>query len=191
MAQSRKNITTEGLSGKVGNFVFRHRKSDDKIFVSRTPAGSQDEPSKARKAVQRKFQRAIAYGKSAIADPATKALYAAKATEGRSVFNVAVADFFNTPQIEKIELGNYSGAIGSTITITVTDDFAVSSVHVKIENMDGSLVEEGEATPGTLGMDWVYTATVTNESLAGDKITVTAFDMPGNTGKQENVIPAH
>ena len=167
MAQSRKNITTEGLSGKVGNFVFRHRKSDDKIFVSRTPAGSQDEPSKARKAVQRKFQRAIAYGKSAIADPATKALYAAKATEGRSVFNVAVADFFNTPKIEKIELGNYSGAIGSTITITVTDDFAVSSVHVKIENMDGSLVEEGEAVPGSFGVEWVYTATETNVSLSG------------------------
>ena len=190
MAQSKKNIATEGLSGKVGNFVFRRRKSDDKIFVSRTPMGFEEEPSEARKAVQRKFQRAIAYGKSAIADPATKALYAAKATGGRSAFNVAVADFFNAPQIEKIEMGNYSGAIGSTITITVTDDFAVSSVHVKIENMDGSLVEEGEATPGSFGVDWVYTATVTNENLAGDKITVTAFDMPGNTGKQENVISA-
>ena len=190
MAQSKKNIATEGLSGKVGNFVFRRRKSDDKIFVSRTPVGFEDEPSEARKAVQRKFQRAIAYGKSAIADPATKALYAAKATEGRSAFNVAVADFFNAPQIEKIEMSNYSGAIGSTITITVTDDFAVLAVHVKIENMDGSLVEEGEAAPGSFGVEWVYTATVTNESLAGDKITVTAFDMPGNTDKQENVIPA-
>ena len=191
MAQSKKNIATEGLSGKVGNFVFRRRKSDDKIFVSRTPVGSEEEPSEARKAVQRKFQRAIAYGKSAMADPATKALYAAKATGGRSAFNVAVADYFNAPQIEKIEMGNYSGAIGSTITITVTDDFAVSSVHVKIENMDGSLVEEGEAAPGSFEVDWVYTATAINESLVGDKITVTAFDMPGNTGKQENVIPAH
>ena len=51
--------------------------------------------------------------------------------------------------------------------------------------------EEGEAALGSFEVDWVYTATVTNESLAGDKITVTAFDMPGNTGKQENVIPAH
>ena len=116
----QKNIATEGLSGKVGNFVFRLRKSDDKIFVSRIPVGSEEEPSEARKAVQRKFQRGIAYGKSAIADPATKALYAAKATEGRSAFNVAVADYFNAPQIEKIEMGNHSGAIGSTITITLT-----------------------------------------------------------------------
>ena len=191
MAQSKKNIATEGLSGKVGNFVFRRRKSDDKIFVSRVPVGSEEEPSEARKAVQRKFQRGILYGKSAMADPDTKALYTAKATGGRSAFNVAIADYFNAPQIEKIEMGNYSGAIGSTITITVNDDFAVSSVHIKIENMDGSLVEDGEAAPGSFEVDWVYTATVTNESLAGDKITVTAFDMPGNTGKQENVIPAH
>jgi hypothetical protein len=104
---------------------------------------------------------------------------------------VAVADYFNAPQIESINVDGYSGAIGSTIVITATDDFAVSSVHVKIENMDGSIVEEGEAVMGGSEMDWVYTTTVTNESLAGDKITVTAFDMPGNTGNQENVIPAN
>ena len=94
MAQSKKNIATEGLSGKVGNFVFRRRKSADKIFVSRTPVGSEEEPSEARKAVQRKFQRRIVYGKSAMADPDTKALYAAKAKDGRSAFNVAIADYF-------------------------------------------------------------------------------------------------
>jgi hypothetical protein len=153
------------------------------------PVSSEEEPSEARKAVQRKFQRGIIYGKSAISDPATKALYAAKATGGRSAFNVAIADYFNAPQIEAIKMENYSGVIGSTIAITATDDFAISSVHVKIENMDGSIVEEGEAVPGGSEMDWVYTATVTNENLDGDKITVTAFDMPGNASQQENGIP--
>ncbi|HBL73949.1 MAG: hypothetical protein A2W90_12140 [Bacteroidetes bacterium GWF2_42_66] len=190
MAQSKKNIATEGLSGRVGNLIFRRRKSDDKIFVARRPVASEEEPTEAQKNVQRKFQRGIVYGSSAVADPATKALYAAKATGGRSAFNVAIADYFNAPQIEEINLDNYSGAVGSTIAVTVTDDFAVSSVHVKIENMDGSLVEEGEAVPGTSDVDWIYTATVTNENLAGDKITVTAYDMPGNTDQQENEIPA-
>ncbi len=189
MAESKKNLATEGLSGRVGNFIFRRRKSDDKIFVARRPVASEQEPTEAQKNVRRRFQRGIIYGKSAIADPATRSLYAAKATGGRSAFNVAVADFFNAPQIEEINLGNYSGAVGSTITITVTDDFAVSSVHVKIENMDGSLVEEGEAVPADTEIDWVYTATVTNDNLAGDKITVTAYDMPGNTDDQENEIP--
>ena len=190
MAQSKKNIATEGLSGKVGNFVFRRRKSDDKIFVARRPVRSDEEPSEMQKAVQRKFQRAIIYGKSAIADQDTKTLYAAKATGGRSAFNVAVADYFNAPQIESINVDGYSGAIGSTIVITATDDFAVASVHVKIENMDGSLVEEGEAVMDGSEIDWIYTATAANESLVGDKITVTAFDMPGNTGILENEMPA-
>ena len=190
MAESKKNIATEGLSGRVGNFIFRRRKADDKIFVARRPVASEEEPTEAQINVQRKFQRGIIYGKSAIADPATKALYTAKATGGRSAFNVAVADYFNAPQIELVNMDGYTGAVGSTITITVTDDFAVSSVHVKIENMDGSLIEEGEAVPGNTDIDWVYTATVANENLAGDKITVTAYDMPGNTDNQENEIPA-
>ena len=97
MAQSKKNIATEGLSGRVGNFIFRRRKSDDKIFVARRPVASEEEPTEAQVNVQRKFQRGIVYGSSAIADPATKALYAAKATGGRSAFNVAIADYFNAP----------------------------------------------------------------------------------------------
>ncbi|HCR89324.1 MAG TPA: hypothetical protein DIW50_02445, partial [Prolixibacteraceae bacterium] len=131
MAQSKKNIDTEGLSGRVGNIIFRRRKSDDKIFVARRPVASEEEPTEAQINVQRKFQRGIIYGKSAIADPATKALYAVKATDGRSAFNVAVADYFNAPRIELINMDGYTGAVGSTIIITVTDDFAVSSVHVK------------------------------------------------------------
>ncbi|HBL75005.1 MAG: hypothetical protein A2W90_07580 [Bacteroidetes bacterium GWF2_42_66] len=190
MAESKKNIATEGLSGRVGNFIFRRRKSDDKIFVSRVPVGSEEEPSEDQKNIRRRFQRGIIYGKSAIANPATKALYASKATGGSSAFNVAIADYFNAPQIELVDMDGYSGAVGSIIAITVTDDFAVSSVHVKIENMDGSLVEEGGAVPGASQMDWIYTATVANENLAGEKITVTAFDMPGNTDQQENDIPA-
>ena len=152
MAQSKKNIATEGLSGRVGNFVFRRRRSDDKIFVSRMPVSSEEEPSEARKALQRKFQRAIIYGKSAISDPATKALYAAKATGGRSAFNVAIADYFNAPQIEAVKMENYSGATGSRILITATDDFAVSSVHVKIENADGSFVEERTISEQSAGL---------------------------------------
>ena len=190
MAESKKNIATEGLSGRVGNFIFRRRKSDDKIFVARRPVASEGEPTEAQVNIRRKFQRGIIYGKSAMANPVTKALYAAKATGGRSAFNVAVADYFNAPQIEQINMDKYSGAVGSTITITVTDDFVVSSVHVKVENMDGTLVEEGEAVQGITGIDWVYTATVENENLSGDKITVTAYDMPGNTDNLENEIPA-
>lgn len=43
---------------------------------------------------------------------------------------------------------------------------------------------------GIYGIPSGKIATVANETLAGDKITVTAYDMPGNTDNQENEIPA-
>lgn len=36
--------------------------------------------------------------------------------------------------------------------------------------------------------DWVFTAKVKNESLAGDKITITAYDMPGNETVEEKTL---
>ena len=49
---------------------------------------------------------------------------------------------------------------------------------MKIENEDGSLVEEGLAIDN--GAEWIYTATANNADLSGDKITVQATDNPAN-----------
>ncbi|MNT08833.1 hypothetical protein D3C72_1435890 [compost metagenome] len=68
--------------------------------------------------------------------------------------------------------------MGDIIKIIVLDDFAVKAVTVKIENADGSLVEEGSATDA--GFEWIYTTTSKNTDLAGDKITIKAFDNPAN-----------
>lgn len=55
------------------------------MFVSRQPAAFEaGDPTTAQKAVQSKFQQAIIYGKTAIADPATKVLYAKKTSAGQS-----------------------------------------------------------------------------------------------------------
>jgi hypothetical protein len=50
---------------------------------------------------------------------------------------------------------------------------------VKISNADGLTVEEGCAV-NTVGNFWIYTATANNESPDGNKIVVSASDMPGN-----------
>lgn len=185
MGESKNNLATEGLSGQVGNLVFRRRKSDGKVFVSRQPAAFEGEPTEAQKAVQTKFQQAIIYGKTALADPITKALYADKASAGQSAFNVAVADFFNAPNIDEIDVSQYTGQIGSTVRVRATDDFNVVSVFVHIANADSSLVEEGNAILQANGVDWIYTAIKLNASLDGDKITVTASDVPHNNAVQD------
>jgi hypothetical protein len=136
---------------------------------------------------QRLFQRAILYGKTAIADAGMKAGYQQKAKPGQSAFNVAVADFFNAPVIDHIDLSNYAGKVGDTIQVRVYDDFVVKEVRVRITNADGSIVEEGAAQTDAIGYEWTYVATQANESLDGDRIEIFVSDTPGNVthGKRE------
>jgi hypothetical protein len=177
MARSNNNIITHGMSGMIGDMlVFRHRAG--KTIVSAKPKHSNAPATVQQQAVRDQFQQAVIYGKSVTADPTAKAAYAAQAAEGQSAYNIAVADFFNAPDISEVDVSAYTGSIGSTIRIKATDDFAVAGVHVKIENPDNSLVEEGDAAADTDGLHWVYTATTANTSLAGDKITITAKDTP-------------
>lgn len=188
MAESSKNMATEGLRGQVGNFVFRRRKADGKVFVSHHPGEQEVESSEAQKATRVKFQRATLYGHAAVIDPQVKAEYQAAAKPGQSAYNVAVADFFHAPDIEEVDLSSYSGHVGDEIRIQATDDFGVKQVSVRIENTDATLVEEGQAVLSPDGLLWIYTATAENESLSGDKITITASDRAWNVSREEEVL---
>jgi len=101
---------------------------------------------------------------------------------------VAVADFFHAPDIEEVDLSGYSGRVGDEIRIKATDDFGVQQVIVRIENSDATLVEEGQAVKSPNELHWIYRATAVNESLNGDKITVTATDRPHNVSREEEVM---
>ena len=188
MAESKNNIITHGLSGKVGDLIV-FRSKGGKTFVSSAPRKPTGEPSDAQKAQKKRFQEATIYGKTAMANPAVKNDYETSAKKkGLTAYNVAVADFLKAPEIVEINLSNYTGAIGDTIVITVTDNFKVETVTVDIANADGSEVESGAATPGASRTVWTYTAKVANASLDGDKITVRAYDVPGNVGEKEKGI---
>lgn len=187
MAESKNNIITHGLSGKVGDLiVFSQR--NGKTFVSKAPRKKTKEDTENQKEHKRKFQKATLYAKSVINDPVQKELYAAASdtSKGMSTYNVAVADLLNAPDIETLDLSGYTGKIGDVIKIIVLDDFAVKAVTVKIENADGSLVEEGSAVDS--GFEWVYTATVNNKDLSGDKITIKATDNPANVTEMNQTL---
>jgi len=188
MGESKNNLATEGLSGQVGNLVFRRRKGDGKVFVSVHPSSHEGGPSEAQQKVNSKFQEAVIYGKSVIADPATKALYSEKAAPGQSAYNIAVADYFSAPDIKEVDLSAYTGEVGSTIKVKAVDDFKVAKVQVQIAGVDGTVVEEGAAVLQTDGLYWVYTATQKNATPTGDKITITAWDIPNNSSVQSSVI---
>jgi hypothetical protein len=187
MARSKNNVVTHGLSGKVGDMlVFSQR--NGKTIVSKIPNRTAPQSDAQIQHLQ-KFQEAVIYAKSVMADPTTKAAYAAKAQGGVTAYNVAVADLLNAPNIESINLSAYTGKIGDKIIIRATDDFKVTKVTVTITNADNSLVEKGEAVLSANGLDWVYTAATVNADLSGDKIVVQAFDLPGNlTEKQQPMV---
>jgi hypothetical protein len=185
MAKSKRNIVTHGLSGKLGDMlVFRQ-------VGGETIVSSVAEPSKkvSEKQIEhrKKFKHAVVYAKTAIDSPETKEIYeVVAAKKGKRAFVVAVADFFNAPEIEHINVSGYTGQPGDVIIIEVSDDVLVTSVHVSIINADGTVVEEGEAVAETaLGYVWKYTATQVNESLEGDKITVSVSDLPHNVVTEE------
>lgn len=87
-----------------------------------------------------------------------------------------------------MDFSAYRGQIGDLITIQATDDFALAEVRVNIQNPDGTLVEEGSAVGDPDGFTFRYRATAANTSLAGDKITVTAIDRPGNRTSEKATL---
>lgn len=187
MAESKNNIVTHGLSGKVGDLlVFSQR--NGKTIVSKAPKERTSELSDKQKAHKLRFQKAVLYAKGVLNDPLKKELYEAKADNsiGMSTYNVAVADLLNAPDIEEINLSGYAGNPGDIIKITVTDDFGVVAVNLKIENSDGTIVEQGAAINN--GAEWIYTATTLNPDLTGDKITVTASDAPANLTEESKIV---
>jgi len=168
MANVKNNLVTQGLSGMLGGqLVFRQTSRGTVVSVApQAPTG----PVSAGQLAQReRFQQAVIYAKGQSHDPAVQAEYAEQAkAEDISVYNVLLRDFMQAPNIGEVDLSQYTGKVGDPIAITATDDHAVQSVHVKIENSDGSLVEEGDAQQQADPNQWLYTATARNASLACD-----------------------
>jgi hypothetical protein len=175
MAFSKNNPITQGLSGKFGDqIIFRQRAG--MTIAAEAPGPSTKPRSAAQLQGQEKFQEAVVYGKWAKSDPEASKIYD---VPDRAAYHVALADFMCAPDIENIDIGDYTGQPGEVIRIRVTDNFKVDTVHLSIHNDDGSLVEEGNATSEN-GQDWLYTTTAINPILMGDKITVRAMDLPAN-----------
>ncbi|WP_126695962.1 hypothetical protein [Hymenobacter gummosus] len=184
-----KNLVTQGLSGTLGGqLVFRQTSRGTVVGVSpQSPSGP---PTAGQLAQRERFQQAVVYAKGQSQDPAVQAEYAEQAAaENISVYNVLLRDFLQAPNITDVDLSQYSGQAGEVIVVTANDDHAVQAVTVKIENGDGSLVEQGTAVQQTDPNRWHYRTTQPNTSLTGDKITVTATDNPGHTAVKTQILP--
>src|SRR5687767_6832485 len=125
-----------------------------------------------------------AYSLDAIKDPEVKKAYQAAATGGQTAVNVAVKDAWHAPVVHSIVMNGYRKNAGDLIFVQATDDFKVMSVKVSIYDINGILIEHGEAKQD--GMMWMYVALQSNEDA--NRIVATAFDLPGNEGVMEVVM---
>jgi hypothetical protein len=94
MAKARLDPLIIGLSGTIGDFVFRRSKNGETI-ISKRPRKTSTPPTEAQQAQQQRFGEASKYASAALADPVLRAVYEDRAAEeGTSAFAAARKDYF-------------------------------------------------------------------------------------------------
>ncbi len=164
MAKVKKNPIVRGISGKIGNLVFRPMPNGE-TYVSSVPNFDKRKFSKGQKNHQSRFKLAVAYAREAAK---SQPIYA-KLAEGTvmSAYNFALSDWFNPPVIHTIERKD------GRVRVQASDNVMVVKVAVTVLDEDGKVVEKKEAVP--VEKDWWVV------DLVGEgKVTAEAWDMAGN-----------
>lgn len=179
MAKVDNNIFVRGLSGSLGDqFVVRRGRGGRTVIANKSTITRTF--NAVQLAHQDAFRMAIAYAKGA----RTQEVYVSKA-EGtpKSSFNVAVADWFNEPEVLNMDASGWNGGIGQTLRIQAQDDTYVARVHVVIRDENGTILEEGDATRAE-GLWWEYTTQTAVPMEPFPDVTAQAFDLAGNVGQR-------
>ena len=179
MAKVRNNPVIRGISGSVGNLVFRQLPGGE-TWVSGKPDFSRRKFSQGQKSHQRRFQEAAAYAREAAK---THPIYAQLAAGTvKSPYNWALSDWFNPPVIHAIERKD------NVIRVEASDNVMVAKVRVTILDAEGRVLEQGQAVqidPSTRFASgqgsgwWEYV------SLKEGKAVAEAWDLAGNEVRKE------
>ncbi len=182
MTKVAVNPIIEGMSGKLGDLVFKQYGED--VVVARAPRKNGRTPTANQLATQERFRQGAQYGKLTLAQPAVRAVYAAAARiSGKGLFATMLADYLKAPSVDEVDASKYTGQPAQGITVKAHDDFEVMGVTVTIREAGGAAVEGGAAVQNPPGSgQWVYTTTQTVANVTGVTITATATDRPGNLG---------
>ena len=93
MAKIKLNPLFEGISGKMGDVVFRKSKNGQ-TYISSCPKKSSAPPSEAQKAQRERLKLANAYATLALADTDLRAIYEEMAAqEGKDAHAMARTDY--------------------------------------------------------------------------------------------------
>lgn len=174
MAKLRKNAVISGLSGKIGKDHYARHTRDGKTIICENPDFSNRQFSEAQLAVQSGMKAAAAYAKVASKENPIYVELARKKSKKkiRNAYNVALGDWLNAPDIDRIEWHN------GDIRVQASDDVLVTRVTVTILGEQGQRLEQAEAVLNQ-GVWWEYQAA--NNGL----VRVEAWDLASNVTRQE------
>jgi len=129
MAIVKKGSMLEGLTGRVGDLVFRTR--GDQTIVSRRPRRRKrkGERSAARQQTITRFQEAACFAREARHRHAYRSL--SRVLRGYSPYHVALQDYLSIPVIEDIDASGI-GPEGGELAIRVSERVAVRAVRVRM-----------------------------------------------------------
>lgn len=167
MAKVIKNVAVQGLSGSIGDMVFRQM-PDGSTRVSRKPDFSRRKFSQGQKEHQSRFQQAAGYARDAAKMYPIYAELARGTT--KNAYNWALSDWFNPPVIHHIERGD------GCVRVQAMDNVMVTKVQVRIVNAVGEILEAGEASQVD-PMWWEF------PMIAEGKVEAVAWDLAGNKTK--------
>jgi hypothetical protein len=169
-----------GLSGKMGDWVYRYSKDKEKTYIGEKPVRTKD-LSEAQVAHNDRFSDASQFAVEVMDDPVLREFYETVAEErDMKIRNLAIADFFNVPSFKPLGLTNYKGRVGDTIVIRMVDEIGLVSMHVSIDKGDGTDIEKGQAVETSpRSGKWIYTATAPVATGTDIFIEVVATDYVG------------
>jgi hypothetical protein len=95
MAKVILNPAIDGLSGRMGDVVYRYNKKTGETSTSKIPDMTRVKWSKAQKAQRRRFKQAVAHVQSLKTKPAVWAIYQKIAKKKhKRAWDVAMKDYF-------------------------------------------------------------------------------------------------
>lgn len=156
----------------------------DQTIITAFPDRSKVKLTETQKKENKRFREAMAYARSQMADPVSKAEYKAKARGLQKPHNIAIADFYCPPEIKSLDITALSGRKNDQIIIHAIDDFKVVRVEVTVQDEKGELLETGEARQLSK-WKWEYRLRNTYETIPELTITASAWDKPGNMAARE------
>lgn len=184
MVKLRKNLFLEGLIGAVNKQIVL-KQYGKRTVISSYPDMSRVVKTEKQKKENSRFREAVAYAKTQMADPVAKAEYQARTKGLQKAFNVAIADFYNPPEIKKVDLSLWQGKEGDTIYIHAIDDFRVEKVTVEISDRDGTVLETALARKIS-AVKWECRLQQEYTGAGILLIKVSARDRPGNVAVWES-----